>query len=277
MIEGSGGEADGSQARVPSAERGARTFAHRKRQVTFVVSALAVGGLILAACGSSGSGSPTTTASGSGSTPATTGGSSTPTTSGGSSGSGAATKLKSIEAAASKETSKTFSVTYRATAGGGSTVTIEQSPPNQLVKTASNGSTTEILYNGKKTYYCTLGSSKPTCETVSSANTSPLGSLLGLYDGSNTVSEIKDWQQEVAAGITGYHVTFTSASFGGQPSECVNWSYEGQSTKDCVANAGVLAYVGTSSSSVLQLTSYSASAPVSDFSLPKGATITTIP
>jgi len=58
---------------------------------------------------------------------------------------------------------------------------------------------------------------------------------------------------------------------------CVRWtSSSTQSVKYCVTDSGILAYAA-SAGGTFRLSGFSASPPASDFSLPAGATVITIP
>jgi hypothetical protein len=188
-------------------------------------------------------------------------------------GSNPESTLNGIAASAQNESKATFKLTYTSQSSGQSPtqVTLEQRPPKQLFLTSSG----EILFDGKKTYYCST--SKPvTCISYGSANESPLGALIGVYSTSTYIEAMKGWESLIAARIGGYHISFSNKTFAGQKSVCVTWSYHGSSAQYCVTDKGILAYVGSSSSS-FKLTSYSGSAAASDFKLPKGATMTKLP
>jgi hypothetical protein len=192
--------------------------------------------------------------------------------------SSADSRLKKIEAAASKESKATFKLTYTSK-GSGSTsqMTIEQKPPQQLWKTSDG----EMIFNGKKAYYCST-SGGVTCVVYGSMSASPFAGMMGLYGASTYVQEMQGWQGLISEHIFGFHISFSRARFAGQASECVTWSYQGANTKYCVTNSGVLAYVGSwgkssGGNSSFALTSFSSHVRGSDFSLPRGAKITTMP
>jgi hypothetical protein len=189
-------------------------------------------------------------------------------------GSSAVSKLKQIEAAAASESKATFAISYTSTgSGSSSTFTIEQKLPDQLFKTSSS----EGIYNGHKTYYCSLGSGTDTCVAYGSIDESPLEGLVEVYSAGTYVTIMQSWESILAYSISGVHVSFTSATFAGQASQCVTWSYQGSNAKYCVTDKGILAYAGGgkkgSSSTSFELTSYSSKVNSSDFNLPKGAKI----
>jgi hypothetical protein len=87
---------------------------------------------------------------------------------------------------------------------------------------------------------------------------------------------LKAAQAEAVAHAAGYDVTFSTASFAGQSATCATIAAAGKNAKYCVTKQGILAYEGSSASS-FTLTSYSSSPPASDFALPAGATVMSIP
>jgi hypothetical protein len=181
--------------------------------------------------------------------------------------------LKGIEAAAAAESKATFSITYTSTGPGSQTeFTIEQKLPDQLFK----ASTSEAIYNGKKTYYCSTSGKSTTCVPYGAIGSSPLEGLVEVYSAGTYVTVMQSWQTILAYNLAGAHISFTSATFAGQASQCVTWGYQGSNAKYCVTDKGILAYVGggnKSSSSNFELTSYSSNVNSSDFNLPKGAKI----
>ena len=244
------------------------------RAATVFVAAALAAALALGACGGSSkkSSSATTTATAPATTapaaPATTAAAGPTTT-----GSGGAASLSKIEAAAEAGSKATFKLTYSSTSNGTtSTITLEQDPPNQVFKSGSG----ELLVTGGKTYFCGTSTSSPTCTVYSSSGATPLSSIMDIYDGSTYVSYMKSWQSLISTGITGYHISFTSTTYAGQPSQCAKWDYQGNSAQYCFTDSGMLAYVGTTGSNI-ELTGYSATVPASDFALPSGATVITLP
>ncbi len=188
-------------------------------------------------------------------------------------GSSAASKLKGIEAAAAAESKATFSITYTSTGSGSPTqFTIEQKLPDQLFKSSSS----EVTYNGKKTYFCSASGKTTTCVVYGAIDSSPLEALVDVYSASTYITIMQSWQTVLAYGIAGVHISFTGGTFAGQASQCVTWSYQGSNAKYCVTDKGILAYVGggsKSSSSNFELTKYSSSVNSSDFNIPKNAKI----
>jgi hypothetical protein len=190
-------------------------------------------------------------------------------------GASPASELKAIAAEAQKESKATFKLTYT-TSGSGSAqaITLEQKPPDQLFKSGSS----EVIYNGKTTYYCTTSGKTTQCQTFGSIGESPLAAIVGVYSASTYITIMQTWQTIVSMAIPGFKISFTNATFAGLASKCVSWSYQGSNAKYCVADIGVLAYVGGagkgSSTSTFALTGYSSHVSGSDFSLPKGAKLT---
>jgi hypothetical protein len=167
----------------------------------------------------------------------------------------------------------TFKAVYTITGAGAEsnqTVTIEQSPPKSLFST-SNGSD---INTGTTSYFCSTASGAATCYSTTTSN--PLASLAALFSPATALTELKAAQTEAAARAAGYSASFSTQSFAGQSSTCASFATAGQSVKYCVTKQGVLAYSGSGASS-FTLTSYSSSVPASDFALPSGATVVTIP
>jgi hypothetical protein len=213
----------------------------------------------------------TTTTSAAASTTTTAAG---PSTTG--SSSSALASLNKLASSAQHASNSTFSLTYVSTGSSPSTVILEQKPPMQLFKSGTG----EVVFDGRKAYYCDTSSTPATCMSYGSAGSSPLGSMMSAYDAGTYAGIMKGWEGLVSAGIAGYHISFSTATFAGQPSDCVTWDYQGDKAKYCVTTSGVLAFVGGgsgSSSSTFELTKYSTSVSAADFSLPKGATITKVP
>jgi len=188
--------------------------------------------------------------------------------------SSAASKLKQIAAAAASESKATFDITYTSTGSGSPTqFTIEQKLPDQLFKSKSG----EVIYNGKKTYYCSSSGSTTTCFVYGTIDSSPLVGLVDVYSATTYITIMQTWESILAYKIAGVHISFTGATFAGQASQCVTWSYQGSNAKYCVTDKGILAYVGggsKGSSSNFELTRYSSNVNSSDFNIPKGAKIT---
>jgi hypothetical protein len=221
---------------------------------------MATSALLLASCGSSGPSS-LTTAGGSGAT-----GSSGP-------GSSSSNQLSALGDQLKASKNATFKATWTTTSGSStSTVTLEQRPPKSLF--ASGGST--MISTGSQTYICSgpgSGASE-TCLLESGSNS--LAGIEDIYTGQTFLSALSGWENEVAAKILGVDVSFSNRTFAGVPSKCVQVSANGQSQEWCVGGSGILTY-SKGSGDTFELTSYSTSAPASDFALPAGATIETIP
>ncbi len=193
----------------------------------------------------------------------------------------AQSKLRQLETAVAKEPRATFKITYAFRNGQGKgSYTVEQKPPEQLLRT-SPPSPGEMIYNGRKTYYCSLYGSPKTCIIYPSVNASPVGSLMGVFfDIGTYVSTMKSWADMIGVNTAGFRVSFSNATFAGQRSDCVTWDFGRDNAKYCVTDNGILAYVGGSnggSPSAFWLVSYSLNVSGSDFDLPAGAKITKLP
>jgi len=231
------------------------------RRVGAAVAALAVAGLVLGACSSSGSGSSSSSSS-SGS-----GGSSSGSTS-------LSAELQALSAKVQSGKGATFKATYSSSGGSSSTQTIvfEQKPP----KTYFSSGTGSVINDGTTTYYCDTSNSPPTCIS-SSSSSNPLASLVGIFTGATVAAFLQSAQAQAAAHAAGYNLSYSSATYAGQPSHCVSASGPQGSGKYCVTDSGIIAYVDSGSGDVFQLTDYTTNVSDSDFSLPAGATTETLP
>lgn len=183
-------------------------------------------------------------------------------------GSGGVSNLGQLASRIQDQSQRTFRLQYLSSSGSGSqTVTLEQMPPKQLFKVSGG----EVISDGAKTYFCNTNSSPPACMSSTSVS-NPFSGMMAAYSGTRYAEAMRSWQAEVASGVAGYHLSFSHASFAGQSSTCVNWTYQSSAAKYCITDSGVLAYVGEGSTS-MKLVSYSHSVSASDFVLPRGAMI----
>lgn len=185
---------------------------------------------------------------------------------------GSAADLGKLAASVQAESAKTFRLEYSSTGGpsGQQDVVLEQLPPKQLFRVPSG----EVIFDGSRTYFCNTASSAPSCmETSTMGN--PFSGMMAAYSGARYAEAMRGWQAQVASGVAGYHLSFSNASFAGQASRCVQWSYQASTAKYCVTDSGVLAYVGSGSAGTptLELIRYSRHVSPADFDLPKGALI----
>jgi outer membrane lipoprotein-sorting protein len=184
-----------------------------------------------------------------------------------------AKQLKSLTSSLGKAEKRTFKAVYTITANGtNQSVTIEQQPPKSRYSFGSSGS---IIDTGTATYFCSTSGGQVTCIPESSGS-NPLSSLLDLFSPATVQTSLQSAEAQLAAKAHGYTVSFSKGTFAGQASKCAKVSGPSGSGKYCVTNAGILASL-TSSSGGFTLTSYSGSVPSSDFSLPPGATVVTLP
>ena len=246
------------------------------RRLVGLVSVIAATGLVLAACSAaSSSSSSSSTTSTKGSSSATTdhgSGSSTTAAS-------TASELSKFETSIQSATGSTFKLTYSETSSSSSgTLTFEQLPPRYLF--SSGGSSAfDVIDTDTGTYACSGTSGHAYCYSYSSA-TDPFAGLLDVISGKSVLTTLHDVQNGLASKAAGVKASFSSQTFAGQPSRCVSGTYQGNSFKYCVTESGVLAYAGGSGSTSvgsISLTSYSTSVPASDFVLPAGATVVTLP
>ena len=230
-------------------------------------ASLLAGGLLAAAC-SSGSSSTTTTAA-----PGTTTSTST-AASGGGSNSG----LTSLVNGVSKSSGATFSATYlitQASTGKSQTVTFAQSPPKSAIITP-NGS---FYIDATSITECQGSGSSASCTTLPSSLSSTVTGLTNLFNPATIVSALKGVEALAAAHSAGYVIGTSSATYGGQASNCVTAKGTSEPTPVTYCGStsnGVLTYVNAGGNTVT-LQSYSASPPATTFAPPAGATVQTIP
>ncbi|HXQ60554.1 MAG TPA: hypothetical protein VN799_10655 [Acidimicrobiales bacterium] len=223
-------------------------------------------GLVLAACSSSTNTAATTTTASPGGTPSAT------TSAGSSGGSSLSSRIGALSAQVQAAEKTTFKAVYTTTGSGSNqTVTIEQSPPKSVFAASSGGSD---INTGTTSYFCSTSNGQDTCYNAGASN--PLASLAAIFSPATVITELKAAQTQAAAHAAGYDVSFSTQSFAGQSATCATFTASGMNVKYCVTTQGVLAYAGSNSGS-FTLTSYSSSPPASDFAVPAGATVVTIP
>lgn len=242
------------------------SLARASRGVIVLVGLVLIG-VVLAACSSSTS--PTA-----GTTTTTTAASSATTNASGAA-SNALSKLQGLSSTIQAAEKKPFKAVYTITSANAATqtVTVEQSPPKSAFGTKSG----DVIDTGTASYYCTTTSTPPTC--LSAGTTNPLASLVAVFSPETVLAGLREAESEADAHAAGYNVSFSSGTYAGQGATCANLSGltgTDSTVKYCVTNSGVLAYV-SATSGTFSLTSYSSSPPASDFALPAGATVETIP
>lgn len=189
------------------------------------------------------------------------------------SGGGQAAQLQRLSTKLSAAEKSTFKAVYSSTsnAGTSSTVTIEQAPPRSLFSVEG----TTVISDGKTTDICTTSGGQALCY-AETGNVNPIAGIETLFDPSTILGVFQSAEASMGAKIAGYSVSFSSESFAGQPSSCVSIGAASQSSKYCVTDGGILAYVGSSEggaagAGAFQLTGYSTDVPASDFTLPAPA------
>ena len=180
------------------------------------------------------------------------------------------TLLKSLQSGQTASFKAVYSSSF-----GGSTVTFgyEQTSQRSLFTVG----TSEILNTSAATYNCST-SGAPVCQTFTPKD--PLASSLDLVSGKSTLTALQAGETALAAKTKGYTASFTSQTFAGQAATCVTVTGPATSAapgKFCVTGTGALAYVSTSATQILTLTSYSSGVAASDFDLPPGAQVITNP
>lgn len=252
------------------------------RRTGAVAGALFAGAVVLGACGSgtpSGSGTTTTAAASGGTGTTTTAGNTGSTTTTAAGGAGAlgslATKLQGGATTA-------YDAVYKSTGTSGTdTVEIASQPPSSFAfKVTSASGTGDYLGNGKTDYACNQasGATAWSCVNFGSNLGSTYTALSQLYSGKYWASLLTTYKSDAAAA--GVEVTSSSMTVAGVSLACVTYKggAVGNGGEVCVTPAGVLGYVHSASNNeTFELTSYSTSPPSSLFTLPAGATVSTLP
>ena len=218
-------------------------------------------GLALAACSGSSTASSTTAAH-------------TTTSTGSSSGAGSvAASISALSSSVQSGQHATYKATYTTHSSGGSStdITIEQKPPKSAFSTAGGS----VINDGTHTYYCSKAAATTTCVSAGGTGSNPLASLTTIFSPQTVLNALQQARAQAAEHAAGYSVSFSDGTYGGQASKCAQFTGK-VSAKYCVTDSGVLAYV-QSAGGTFELSGLSASPPDSDFSVPSGATIVTVP
>jgi hypothetical protein len=191
--------------------------------------------------------------------------------------------VKALAGSINRAKHLTYEAQYTSVSGGQTTtVTIAQAPPKSNFSTAN----ASVINDGKSTYYCGSGSSgnsgnsggtgKTSC--ISSSGSNPLLGLEDLFSPSLAVTALGQASEGgIVARLLGIKVSYSTATYAGQPSNCVTITRRSTSGKYCVTKQGILSYSGSASGSHFELTSFSSKPSPGLFALPAGATITTFP
>ena len=226
---------------------------------------------MLSACSSAPAKSTATT----GSSATTSAGAPVTTAAGGSSSGGSdASQIQSLSAAVQSGQHLSYKAVYssHSTTGTAQTITIEQMPP----KSAFSVSGGSVIDDGTHTYFCSGTAGHEQCVTESASSTNPFASIVNLFSPTTLLSEFHAAQAAAAAHTAGYSVAISNSTYAGLAAKCLNYTDTTQTVKYCVTDTGILAYA-QSTGGTFELTSFSSSPAASDFSLPAGASVVTIP
>ncbi len=179
-----------------------------------------------------------------------------------------ASQLNSLRQSAKSAKNATFQATWTSTTNGTTTtLTLGQEPPKSFFKVGAG----TIIDDGTHTYYC---ANKLICLKESGAN--PLSTLFDLYNGTTFINEVQAWSSQGALSAAGVSLSFSNATYAGVASRCVTITHNATSEVWCVAkNSGLLTY-WYAANTYFTLTAYSSTPPAAEFSLPKGATVTSL-
>lgn len=193
----------------------------------------------------------------------------------------ASAKLTALTGEVNGAKSATFKASWTGTSSNGSSITVSlEQMASKFVFTSSGGTSGgggQVIDTGTNTYFCAShsGGGAETCLNESSS-TDPLAPLIDLYNGTDFLNSAQAAAASAEASAHGVSLTFSSQTFNGQSADCANISGNGQTGKYCVLKSGVLAYA-SANGNTFSLTSYSTSVSASDFALPAGAQVVSIP
>jgi hypothetical protein len=179
--------------------------------------------------------------------------------------------LKALSTKVTTGKGKTFKATYAVTIGHAETFTFAQAPPKSALTTGSGS----VIETGTALLFCSGASGATTC-VEESGGQNPFASILNLFSATSATTFLKGAEAEIAAKAAGYSLSFSTATYAGQPSRCITYSGQGKTGEDCVTDSGLLDYVGTATGHV-EMTSFSTTVPSSAFTPPSGATVETLP
>jgi hypothetical protein len=209
--------------------------------------------------------------------------------------------LKALANTIDRARDSTYDAQYiSVTNGQRATVIVAQEPPKSVF--SSSGSS--IIDDGKTTYFCsaspsatsntgntgtttntgstgsgstTTASSSGPQQCVAEQGTNPLLGLQDIFSPRVALGALAEAKQGLGATADGIKVSSSSATIAGQPSTCIAVTVQGKGGKYCVTKQGILSYAGSSSSDYFRLTKFSAKPPAGLFTLPAGATTSTVP
>jgi hypothetical protein len=178
---------------------------------------------------------------------------------------GGSSSLTNLAKSLKSEDTATFSVTYAFEAQGIKySYSYAHNPPDFRFAFSTTSASVTVVQIGKTVYGCESAAGHTFCakETSSASYITELD----YFQPDAVLSKIEALQSG-AKGATSFTKTFA-----GQESTCVSATYSGAKVTYCVTNKGILAEAVTNGVGVV-LTSYSGTAPASDFTLPKGSTV----
>jgi len=177
-----------------------------------------------------------------------------------------------------------FEVKYTTTGSAPATVVYAASPPGDVAFTdTQSGASTpsvDLIVNATGEYACEppqSGAGPDSCQKFPPADKAQEENIYDFYTASHWVSFLRDFA--LAAGFAGDKVSRSSMSVNGFSLSCVDFVATGVpgTSTICTTTQGLLGYVKVASDSTsFEITSYSGSPDPSLFTLPPGATVTTV-
>jgi hypothetical protein len=175
----------------------------------------------------------------------------------------------------------TFEATYSTTTGAPATVVYAVEPPKDVALTETqpgNSSNVDFIVNSTGEYLCTQGGGGSwSCQEGTGAAANEQQAIVDLYTPSHWVKFLDTFS--LAAGFAGDKITTSSMSINGFQMSCVDFVASGVAGKSTICSTAqhLLGYVQFASSSTsFEITRYSTSPSSSLFTVPVGATITTV-
>jgi hypothetical protein len=159
--------------------------------------------------------------------------------------------------------------------GSAKTVTIEQNAADSLIDWPGCA---EVVTTPSTTYLCQL-------TTPAQCYSGKMPNPFSAWEGQNLSAAAALSDIQPTGGETGPNPAFSTTTIAGQPSQCLSYNSAVTNVSMCVTDSGLLARLqanlgasaaagaSSGSSASTSLTSYSASAPASDFTPPAGVPI----
>jgi hypothetical protein len=156
---------------------------------------------------------------------------------------------------------------YVTSSGQSETVAYSQTPPKTMLKVND----ALFIHTGSVSYFCPTSA-----RCIAEGTLNPLASVNELFNGHTLLSEISAWTSQSSWTTAGITLTFTSATYAGVPSTCVNIARSSGTEVWCASNdTGLLTY-WVAGGTYFTLTHYTSNPPSSNYQTPAGAQIVSL-